>query len=316
MLKVHIITHDKTNTRASQFIRMFSEGIFGEVQVSTGNRFKKDIDLLLIQSYSGMTDAQINWIMDRIARSDRNFYTIADLPEYFLDYEEDTEAYIATAVISDMATCADEDLQNTIFQYCGIMPRILEDVIEKEDITPPDNYVKPMSSVRIGWFGLPIDIMSVKKTIVNNKKRIDLFSTKRVSGLADVRKQNTFLDSDSLIKKLKPIDVIYLPKVSDYRREPARLLKVIDAIMLGKFVVAPDLQEDVLELAFDDTLEEALSYYSKNDINTWVRSKQDILLETYTVKNIAKKLFDYIENESKEIKETPYASETEHKTWG
>ena len=100
------------------------------------------------------------------------------------------------------------------------------------------------------------------------------------------------------LKRLKQIDVVYLPKTSTSLGESERQFKVYQSVYHGKFVIAPGLGTS---MAFDGGLEQGLDFYHENDVESFVRQSQQKLLKLQGLPNSSAQLVRALETIEEEL---------------
>lgn len=205
-----------------------------------------------------------------------------------------------SCVCAKFITCANEHMQECVYDNTGRLAAIVGTPVNADDFHEADTKAQcDVGDLDIYWFGSLIDIFSVKSLTLNKKYNI-------MAGTTTIEKIHN--------RNLNKSDIVFFPKTYNTASEFARLAKVEECIIKGKFVAAPDLEFDYEGLAFDGDIETTLAFYMEADINTWIKAKQKILRESEGMDNSINQLvFAFSEAPSDEFSDNLETTiETDH----
>ncbi len=176
-----------------------------------------------------------------------------------------TDLDIIAMGISHEYTTDTANTQKDIFTLTG---KIAPLIVDSDTVFSNCKEPKPFrEEPKIIWFGSKEDQFSVRKEVIKNKDLLDLvFDTPYNKKLFNI--------------KMGRANIVYLPKTYTELQEFNRKQKAIKALKEGKFVIAPDCDEDTF---FNGTLEEGISFYqnTNTEIEHYVVEMQEKLKQKY-----------------------------------
>lgn len=155
-------------------------------------------------------------------------FVIYDVSEDLYDNKKWCQLVTLLTVCSSYVTCANELLQEKIYEVTGRLATIVRTPIDIEKIK------KPVISNTKGflWYGSISDVFSIYKNKSNKDLTIALLNG-RIEGDNVVAINSTKKKS----KVLDKFDIVYLPETSTIEGEIRRLDKIKECTLLGKAVV-------------------------------------------------------------------------------
>ena len=194
------------------------------------------------------TDKEKNKIIKQLVEleDEESSHSILDITT--TNFKGDVESsYIILAILcADYVTCPDSFVQEAIYNETGRLADVICTAIHQ-----------PMSEIqthqpsfgrgdkRVGWFGSPSDIMSIKSFVTSGKiPDLKVYTPCSLSNTKTIvyRKEKSLRN-----KIIEDIDIVFLPKTSTAGGERRRHQSAVKATLLGKIVVAPNLEEYPIE---------------------------------------------------------------------
>lgn len=182
---------------------------------------------------------------------------------------------IVSCISAGYLTCSSDTLQEEIYEATGRLAAIINWPLFDTDFYEPD--AKEEGELSVLWFGTINELFSIAPTVASNTKHkltVAMPNRASIKGFKYLKDYGAAKD-----KVIQNSDIIYLPRTFSAADEENRMAKVEDCIMLGKFVVAPDLEVDYDGLAFDGDLDTAVESYRSTDadLTKWITEAQAVL---------------------------------------
>jgi hypothetical protein len=211
----------------------------------------------------------------------RESYIVFDISDEDFMTPPASDFYALFSSAASFVTCSTEFIQESLYEQTGRVAYLVANPIESKEFKKP-HFKSPITSAEILWYGETRDIMSIRPYLTKNKHNIKIATTGTVSYTED-RADTTIMRSNKIKDKvLSDAHIVFLPPTHHHEGEIRRQRKVEEAIMEGKIVVAPELNFDSDDLAFDCTLDSALNYLTNlKEPNEVVQNKQDKLKHKY-----------------------------------
>jgi len=155
-------------------------------------------------------------------------FLIYDVSEDLFDHKKWGPLVTMLTVCSNYVTCADEVLQERIYEVTGRLSTIVRNPVNLEKLVEPVlNNTKDLL-----WYGTISDVFSVYKYKNNKDLTIALLNGK-IAGdnVVTVKSQKK---RDKLFKKF---DVVFLPETPTIEGEIRRMEKIKECTLMGKAVI-------------------------------------------------------------------------------
>lgn len=192
---------------------------------------------------------------------------IFDVTTDLFEHEEIGPVLTLCIVCAGFVTCSSPYMQEVVYMNTGRLAAIVEDPITKDSLKEPDsNEGRETENTKITWFGTPEEIFSIRK----EEKHI-------LTEHNDLTLNKVMVRGIMQDKKLANTDIVYLPKTYKEESEDVRVSKAIFAILNGKFLIAPELNEQYKYLSHSNDFEKSLRFYRTGDMETWIAKTQKTL---------------------------------------
>ncbi len=296
IIKTVNLVHKASNKRAelfSQLIPTYPDYKLSGAKTPTEVDLTADYNIFFgVSSFDGEPQKLIDTVLT--LEEETSTYSILDISdETFLEGDL-ADYYVLTAACASFVTCSSEHIQEAIYEQSGRLAHIVPDVLTPLDVETTEFNENP----EVLWYGETRDVLSIRPFITSNVHDIKIATTSHVSHTEDRAKTQLIRNDKTRGSCISDCDVVFLPRTYTPLSEVARLDKVKESTLKGKFVVAPDLSDyDWDSIAFDGTLEKGLEFYTESfdHLSKWIDRKQKILLTNNSEESVSGSLLSALD---------------------
>lgn len=223
--------------------------------------------------FDTFADKKEDMIMKMAELQDKDILTILDISDKDLLENEATSSVAAVgAIFASFVTCASAEIQEQVYEHTGRLATIVEWPLFTSEFTKPFVAdIEDKDSVNILWYGLNAEIFSIRPYTQITDYNINLYLESK-----DARNWKLWK------KHVSEADIVFLPKTFTSEDENIRILKAEECVKMGKFVVAPALQ-DTASICMDCDLTEAINIITRNPskVEKIIKENQKALKRLY-----------------------------------
>jgi hypothetical protein len=283
----------KDNKRAELFATAIAS--LDDYRATKGTKIDYSCDYHIFFNFSGIEKDRATVLAELFELRDKGKFTIFDISnEDFID-DSDIDYYLLFSAACSFVTCASERIQEKLYELTGRLGFLVCNPIEAKNFIAPQWTKEKEPNVL--WFGKAKDVMSVRPYLTKNTHRIKVATPTKLSNTEDRADTALLRNEKALTEELTDADIVFLPPTFTREGELRRFKKVEEALIKGAFVVAPRLEYDWENLAYNKELDIAIDHLKKNKTETseGILEKQNLLKAKYSFENITESIKSSLE---------------------
>ena len=281
--KIKLIS-SKGHKRAGLFEKIISD--LDGYTPKKGKRIDYEYKFHIFFNFSGIEKDKAAVMAELFELRKKGLFTIFDVSnEDFLE-TKDVDYYLLFITGSSFITCSSERIQEKLYELTGRLAYLVANPKEELDFLPP-SWSKE-ETPRVLWYGETLDVMTVRPYLTKNEYHIRIATPSVLSNTKDRASTAVILSDKVRGREIEKTDIVFLPPTFTKEGELRRYKKVEEAIVFGKYVIAPRLEYDWEELAFKGELDKGVAFFNanKSEVAETIDNKQEILKSKYSVENI------------------------------
>jgi hypothetical protein len=225
----------------------------------------------------------------------RGLYTIFDISQEDFMKQDDADYYLLFSAACSFVTCSSEAIQEKLYELTGRLAYLIHNPLDESHFVNTEAFEGGNPTVL--WYGQSKDVMSVRPYLTNNIYNIRVATPSVLSHTKDRASVGSIINDKAKEKELANADVVFLPPTFTREGELRRYKKVEESLIAGKYVIAPRLEYDWDQLAFNVELDKGVDYFTldSKQISATVAARQELLKNKYSKENTLESLKSSLE---------------------